>query len=438
MPRSVLATITKWLRMLRYNYLFLPGVIALGFAALAFVLLALERAVDSTGIERLFPAGAPAARAVLTTIAGSLATIVGVAFSVTIVTLQLVSQQFTPRAVRGFLGDRVIQTVAGVFVGVIVFCLVTLRAVEEGEEPFVAGMTVTVAFLLAVFALGMLLVFIHHVAQSIQASEITRRIGDETATALSQLYPESYGDAEDEDADALVGEWASEAEPTVVFPLEPGFVQAVGHIPATVEGERFRLELLVAPGDFVTMRSPLARVWSDGDGDECARAIRRAVTVAAERDLHQDVGYGIRQLADIAVRALSPSVNDPTTAATAVGYLQYILEQLAGRAWPARVRRFPDREVTIVMRRDAFEELLDALVQIGRYATDARTVDSLLRACLRVRDAAVEAGAPERAAAVERCGARIAARSLERGTLDPVEHEQVEELREALHRREHP
>lgn len=432
MPRSALAAVTNRLRMLRYNYLVLPAVIAVAFGGLAFALLAIERGYGPTGIGELFPAGAPAARAVLTTIAGSLATVVGVAFSVTIVTLQLVSQQYTPRAVRGFLGDRLIQTVAGVFVGVIVYCLVTLRAVEEGDEPFVGGLTVTVAFVLAVLALGMLLVFIHHVGRSIQASEITRRIAAETAGSLDQLYPESYGEPEEDEADALVAGWAQAAEPTVVFPAEPGFVQQIDDIPATLEGERFRVELLVAPGDFVTTGHPLARVWTEGDADACARAIRRAVAVAAERDLRQDVAYGIRQLADIAVKALSPSVNDPTTAATAIGYLQGIFEQLAGRSWPARVRRFPDREVTLVMRRDAFEPLLEALVQIGRYATDARIVVTLLGACLRIRDAARDADARERAAATERCGARIADRALRGGELDHAERAEVEELRVAL------
>lgn len=433
MPRSALASLTNWLRMLRYSYLALPAAIALGFAALAFLLLALDAAAGRSGVGGLFPAGAPAARAVLTTIAGSLATVVGVAFSVTIVTLQLVSQQFTPRAVRGFLGDRVIQTVAGVFVGVIVYCLVALRAIEEGEEPFVAGLTVTVAFALAVIALGMLLVFIHHVAQSIQAGEITRKIADATTAAVAELYPESYGQPELENADAIVGEWAREAEPTiVVFPVEPGYVQAIGDIPAALKGERFRLELVVATGDFVTTRHPIARVWTDGDGDECARAIRRAVTIAAERDVHQDVGYGIRQLADIAVKALSPSVNDPTTAMTAVGYLQETFEQLAGRAWPPRVRRVPDREVTLVMHRDPFEKLLEPLVQIGRYATDARIVEALLRACLRIRDAANASGAHARARAVARSGERIAARAVAGGSLDFTERAEIERLSRVL------
>lgn len=418
------------MRTLRYSYLFIPAVLAIGFAGLGFAMLAIDAAAP--GSAGLFPAGAPAARAMLTTIAGSLATIVGVAFSVTIVTLQLVSQQYTPRAVRGFLGDRVIQLVAGVFVGVIVYCVVALRTIEEGRDPFVGGLTVTVAFVLAVVALGMLLVFIHHVARSIQASEITRRIARETSSAVRHLYPEEYGEPDDTVADGLLAEWASAGDPILVFPEEAGYVQAIDDIPQTIEGDGFRLEVVVAPGDFVTTRHPLARVWSTRDGDGCARAIRRAIAIAAERDVHQDVGYGIRQLADIAIKALSPSINDPTTAATAIGYLQDIFEQLARRAWPERVRRFPDRQVVAVMHRDRFETLLEALVQIGRYTTDARVVQTLLRACLRIRDAADDAGADGRARCVERRGVRIARRALDQRRLDAAEREEVEALEQAL------
>ncbi|MDQ3669062.1 MAG: DUF2254 domain-containing protein, partial [Actinomycetota bacterium] len=131
MPRSLLAALTNALRNLRYNYLFLPGVIALGFAALAVGLTWVDRTGGDDGALALFPAGPPAARAVLATIATAVATIAGVSFSITVVSLQLVSQQFTPRALRGFLGDRLNQTIAGVFVGVFVYCLVALRAVQE-------------------------------------------------------------------------------------------------------------------------------------------------------------------------------------------------------------------------------------------------------------------------------------------------------------------
>ena len=311
------------------------------------------------------------------------------------------------------------------FIGVIVYCLVALRVTTDGGTRFVPGLTVTVAFALAVLALLMLLVFIHHVAQSTQAGEITRGIAAATVGAVDRLYPGDYGVPDPlADADALVDEWCRESTPAIVYPRCAGYVQAIDDIAGLTDDEEPRIELLVAPGNFVTSRHPLARVWSSR-GDACAAAIRRAITVAAERDLEQDAGYGVRQLADIAVKALSPSINDPTTATTAIGYLQEIFERMAQRPWPARVRRLRERDVTLVMHADRFEEQLEALAQIGRYAGDARVVEALLHATLRIRDAAAEGGSGERADATAAAGLRIARRALRDAGLDDHERATV-------------
>ena len=427
MPRSLLAPVTNALRNVRYNYLVLPGAIALAFAGLALGLTWADRAGGEQGVLGLFPSGPPAARAVLAAIATAVATVAGVSFSITVLSLQLVSQQFTPRALRGFLGDRLNQTIAGVFVGVFVYCLVALRAVEEGEQSFLPGLTVTVAVFLAFVALGLLLVFIHHMGHAIQVSNIAKRIADATLAAAEYPYPGSYGEGvDDEDPEALVTRWERESPPTLVYPGEPGFVQSLDDVPGTIDGRSFRIELLVAPGDFVTARHPLARVWTSADQDACAKALRRAITITAERDLRQDVGYGIRQLADIAVKALSPSVNDPTTATTCVGYLQAILERVVESPRPARVRWYGDKDVTIVMRRDSFSDYLQSLIQVSRYATsDARVVDALLHATLRVAQAAADAAADGDARAAERVAARIADRAFASDAIDDDERQAI-------------
>ncbi|MBW3593679.1 MAG: DUF2254 domain-containing protein, partial [Actinobacteria bacterium] len=310
MPRSLVATLTNALRNLRYSYLFLPGLIALAFSLVAIALTTVERVVGGDELVSIFPAGPEAARSVLTTIGATLATIVGVAFSITIVSLQLVSQQYTPRAVRGFLGDRLNQTVAGIFIGGFLYALVALRTVEDAPDPFVPRLTVTISVVIAFVALAFLLVFVHHMGHSIDVANIVSRIGGATIDSLDPLYPDSYGEPDDVDAAALVQEWHSGDSPTVVRPDRPGFVQALDDIPGTISGRSFRIELLVSPGDFVTERHPLANVWTNGDGAECAKAVSRAIAVASEREMTQDTAYGIRQLVDIAVKALSPGMND--------------------------------------------------------------------------------------------------------------------------------
>ncbi|MDQ3670413.1 MAG: DUF2254 domain-containing protein, partial [Actinomycetota bacterium] len=280
---------------------------------------------------------------------------------------------------------------------------------------------------LALVALALLLVFIHHMGHSIQVSNIAKGIADATLAAAENPYPSSYGDAvEAEDADALVARWDRESPPCLVHPDEPGFVQSLDDMPETIEGRSFRVEVLVAPGDFVTARHLIARVWTRADRDACTKAVRRAITVAAERELRGDVGYGVRQLADIAVKALSPSVNDPTTATTCIGYVQAILERIATTPAPAPIRHYPNKDVTVVARGDTFSDYLEALVQVSRYATsDARAIDALLRASLRVAQAAAETGAEDRARAAGRVAARIARRALAADAIDEEEKEAI-------------
>jgi len=429
--RSLLAAVSNSVRNLRYSYLFLPALVALAFAGLGVVMAVVDGLVAERLTRLAFPGGPSAARSLLATIATSAATVAGVSFSITVVTLQLVSQQFSPRALRTFLGDRLNQIVAGIFIGVFLYCLVLMRSIRDDGE-FAAGISVLLAIVLAFVALAALLVFINHMGHAIQVSEISDRIAYATLQSIERLFPEEYGDpVASDDADEVVAAWRRDGEPTLVYPRRPGFVQAVDDIPSTIEGRSFRIEILVSPGDFVTERHPLAAVWTDADAEACSVALRRAVAVSNERDLHQDTAYGVRQLADIAVKALSPSVNDPTTATTCVGYLQGILERLAERRWPADVRRFEDRDVTIVFRAPAFREYVEALVQIGRYAEDARVVHSLVAACQRIAEAAAEANAPDRVAAVVDAAERIVARA---DALDETERAQIEELVRALPR----
>jgi uncharacterized membrane protein len=413
---------------LRSAFWTLPSLITAVMVALAVLLIEIDRRSGPDGTDWAFSGDAEAARGILSTIAGSLITVAGLSFSITIVTLQLVSQQFTPRALRNFLGDRLNQSVAGVFVGVFLYSLVVLTAVEEGEEPFVPGVSLLVAFLLALAALAMLFVFINHMAHSIQVSSITSRIARLTLRAAEELYPAGYGEAGDEEPEEVLRRWRGERQPQLVHPDRPGFVQSVGDLAGTIGGSGFRIALHVGPGDFVTENDPLASVWPPTDG--CEQAVRRAVAVASARDVEQDVAYGLRQLTDIAVRALSPSVNDPTTAATCIGYVQAILERLAATALPAEVRRFPERDATLILPRKDEQAYLEALVQISRYAEDARVLDALLRATGRVRDAAVASGQLRWAAAAETTAGRIHGRVLANERLDPQERAALDALAE--------
>ena len=169
---------------LRASFWFVPSLIVAVSIALAVALIE----VDSTGSEqwlarwpRLFGAGAAGARGMLSTIAGSMMTVVGVTFSMTLVTLALASSQYTSRILRNFMRDRVTQVVLGIFAGIFTYCLIVLRTIRGGDEGgFVPSLAVSFGVVLAIGGIGVLIFFIHHIASSIQASSIIASVADET------------------------------------------------------------------------------------------------------------------------------------------------------------------------------------------------------------------------------------------------------------------
>jgi uncharacterized membrane protein len=397
----------RW-RDLRYGFLFFPGLVALLFVGLALLLVRIDRLGGAHGLGVGFGGDAPAARSVLSSIAASLITVAGLTFSITIVTLQLVSQQFTPRALRNFLGDRLNQLVAGSFVGIFAYCLLVLRAVRDATPTsstfngFVPALSVTLAIVLGLATLALLLVFIHHVSRSIQVSAIASSIGQATLDAVEALYPSDFGRPAEQDPGRILHAWQAEAEPTVVRPMRPGYVQAVALEAFEGQGTyaEWKIHVRVVPGDFATPETALLEAWPPRGEEVAVDDLRGLVAVEDERDLAQDALYGIRQLTDIAVRALSPSTNDPTTAVTCIGYVQAVLERLAGRAFPPRVRRLESTD--LVANRHEFEDFVDVgLRQIAAHSRgEERVVAALREGAASIARRASAAGAHDRAAAV--------------------------------------
>ena len=379
---------------------FVPGLIAVAYGVLAVVLVEIDKRAEVAG-GPLFEGDGPAARTLLSVIAGSLITVAGLTFSITVVVLQLTSSQFSPRILRTFFGDRVTQVTVGSYVGIFVYSIVVLRSVG-GVGAFVPRLAVTVASALAIAAVVLLIVFIHHVSQLIQVSHVTGDITARTLGRLEALYPARHGEAAEElDAESLLAGWSVE-RPGLVLPRLPGFVQRIelddlaAGLPEDVE----RAAVLVRPGDFVSVEQPLVAVWPAASEARSTAAVRRTCRIERERDLDEDVDFGLRQLVDTAVKAMSPGINDPTTACTCVGYVRSILVRLVTREFPQAVRRYPERALTVAVRRREFEEYLDSLTEIGRYSQrDARVTAALLDALRSVSGAAREAGGEARAAA---------------------------------------
>ncbi len=391
---------------------FLPGLIVAAFTVLGFVLVEVDGQIDLEGTVIVFQGDGSAARTVLSVIAGSLITVAGLTFSITMVVLQLASSQFSPRVLRTFFGDRITQITIGTYVGTFVYALLVLRAVGSfGDAGFVPRLSVTIASLLGIGAVILLIVFLNHVSQMVQVSHVTSNIARDTLKRIDLLYPERYGEpAADQDAERLLREWRA-VTPGVVRPDRAGYVQRVGldDLVGGLEGQIERMVILVCAGDFASSERPIAHVWPPEAAEECGEAIRSSVTIASERDLSQDIDFGVRQLADTALKAMSPGINDPMTAVTCISYLRSIFARLSERSSPPRVRRFADGDLTVILRRRSFDEQVDALRQIGRYTgADAWVAGNLLEALAACAAAARRSGAHARVAALREVGRGVA------------------------------
>ena len=179
---------------LRESLWFVPTVIVLGSIALAAVMVELSAMVGTEALARwprVFGVGADGSRSLLSAIAGSMITVAGVTFSITMVAVTQVSAQYSPRVLRNFMRDRANQTILGTFVGIFAYCLVVLRTIRGGDEgSFVPSLAVVMGLLLAMVGIGVLIFFVHHIATILQASEIIARIAADTGRAIDNLYPE--------------------------------------------------------------------------------------------------------------------------------------------------------------------------------------------------------------------------------------------------------
>lgn len=386
----------------------IPGLIVVLFAVLGVALVEIDKHVDLDGVAVVFQGDGSAARTVLSVIAGSLITVAGLTFSITMVVLQLASSQFSPRILRTFFGDRVTQITIGAFVGTFVYSILVLRAVDGAG--FVPRLSVTVASLLGIGAAVLLIVFLHHVSRLIQVSHVTASIACDTLRRTDVLYAESYGEpGTDEQPDRMLETWHAQA-PGLVLPPRPGYVQRVGldDLARHLEGRAQRVAIQACPGDFVSIETPIAKVWPADAADRCRGRLQAAVSIASERDLDQDIDFGLRQLTDTAIKAMSPGINDPTTAVTCIGYVRAILVRITERATPSSVRRFPDQGLTIITRRRCFDEHLEALLQIGRYVgADAWVAGELLLALRACAQVARSCGAPARLQVIRDMAATI-------------------------------
>lgn len=297
------------------------------------------------------------ARELLSTIAGSTITLAGVIFSITILILSFASSHYGPRLLRNFMRDLPSQCALGTFVSTYLYCLLVLRTLGEGDHTSIPHAAVTGGLVLGMSSMGVLIFLVHHVARSIQVADIIHGVGADLDALIDTLIRCA------ERSDRLPEELSGEPEGRAhrVNGAVDGYVQAVSlenlvELAASHDGA---VRLHVAAGDHVTAGARVATWYAKGRefSPEVLDAIRAAIVPGVQRTNEQDIEFPIDQLAEIAVRALSPGVNDPFTAIQCIDRLGGGLTRLAKVRWPGSVLRAPNDatprvwQLPITMRR---------------------------------------------------------------------------------------
>jgi uncharacterized membrane protein len=288
-------------------------------------------------------------------------TVVGVTFSMILVTLALASSQYTSRILRNFMRDRVTQVVLGTFAGIFTYCLIVLRTIRSGDaDGFVPSVAVAFGVVLAISGIAALIFFIHHIASSIQASSIIASVAEETLQAIDRLFPGNLGHDPFENDEDLSPPILAGRTWHAVPSRRNGYIQSVDNKAllrlARDHDAIVRMEHGI--GGFVVCNTSLVTLaLKNPPTKDMIADLQSAYSIDRHRTLEQDSAFGIRQIVDMALRALSASTNDTTTAVMCVDYLSAILSQLAARNIPSS-HRYENNALRVISVAPTFERLV--------------------------------------------------------------------------------
>lgn len=377
---------------LQSSYWFIPMLMA----AAAFLLFLLTINIDLRvpdeflrSIDWIYRNAPDGARSVLSTIASSMITVAGLAFSLTMVVLTLTSQQYGPLVLGNFMRDRANQFVLGTFTATFIYCLLVMRTIRSVEEGFfVPHISTFIGFLLSLGSVTVLIYFIHHVSASIQSTAILSRIGDSLHDTIDDLFPESIG----EGADRLHIDKPHETIPSnfdeqslALRARDSGYIAYIDTdaLLAAAKAHDIILELKYRPGNFLTARSTLGRIYPlERVTTELEDAILDAFILGDRRTQAQDVEFLIDQIVSIAVRSMSAAINDPFTSVMALDRLIEGLCRLGERPSPSPFRYDDGQRLRVITNPVTFKEVFyRAFDEIRRYgSSDLKVALHLLTA----------------------------------------------------------
>jgi uncharacterized membrane protein len=407
---------SEWRReVLRTNLWLVPALEIVAAAILFVITYALDRAAYA-GVFSVpgwaISGSADVARTVLTAIAAAVITVIGVVFSIVIVALTLTSTQFGPRMLRNFIRDRGTQVTLGTYVATFVYAVLTLGSVGQGSRgTFVPHISVTMTLVLMLADVAVLIYFLHHIAIQIQLPQVIAGIAGDLQKAIELQAGDQSEGADAELAVALIENMTSQGG--VVAAPRSGYLQYIEHRTlVTIAAEVGAvIHILYRPGHFIVQDNQYATVWPAEAADQVERELGRAHATGPYRTLAQDVSFGVDQLVEIAIRALSSAINDTFTALTCIDWIGDSLVKVTGRWQPTRVYRDDAGAVRVITTETTWERLVQRAFEKVRQAARGmpavmiRQLDALTRIMERTTSTEDRQVLLDQAAMIERLSA---------------------------------
>ncbi len=407
------------------SYWFVPTIMALAAIVLAGGMVTLDSYVGSAwmdGYPWLYASRPDGARQVLSSVGGSMITVAGTVFSVTIAAVVYASGQYGPRLLTNFMRDRGNQVTLGTFIATFLYCLLVLRTIHSAEESggygFVPNLALLVGVVLALCSIGVLIYFIHHVPSKIHINSVIEDVGDRLLRSVDDRFPRFVGDAPDDHGAALAdvpatfregSDIAAGLDRREVTAKATGYIQFIDDevIMRLARKHDLVLRLQYQSGDFIHVGRALLEVSPPGRcDDDCASDLRGAFAIGSRRSALQDIRFLIDELVEIAARALSPGVNDPFTAVTCLDWLGAALSDLATRSLPSHLRVDDDGALRVIAHPVTFASFMDrSFGALAQYcATD---MIASLRYLNALGEVSLECDQPERLSVVRTCADKL-------------------------------
>lgn len=378
MPKQIVI----YFRHIKNSYWFIPTLMAILSVLFATLTLIVDYSNSATWLPKwayLFSGGSDGARDVVGVIAGSIITVAGVTFSISIVILSLAAQQYGSRLLRNFTRDRSLHFIIGAFISTYVFCILILPSIHAandlGRVEFIPRISVTICVAAAICDVFILIYFIHHVSQAIQAAFLTSSTQSELLETLDALYPDRERAESEETEDQTLKVCGNVHS---VKAKRSGYLQNIDIVVLIAVADRLQatMKLLTKPGEYVVNGDAILQIFSDSPlKDKKLLDVEKSFAFGYQRTMDQDPGFGFDMLVEMGVRALSPGINDPFTAIQCIDHLREGLKILAERGSGDGYFRGKDGEVRVIFPFLDFKEGFERTAPVFEfYAKQSPTV----------------------------------------------------------------